>query len=144
MKRFIVTCAVSCLLVCANAAARDDVVKFDIEPLLSSEKAKQALLDVPVYFAGQSHAEPEKFYGEMTTSRKTNAFGKSDKEACEWVLLSALKVLQQSAIKHGMNAVINIKSNYKHREFSSATQFECGAGNIIAGVALKGDLAKLP
>lgn len=144
MKRFILTCSLSCLLVSANVTAKDERLKFDLEPLLSSEKAKQALLDVPVYFAGQSHPEPEKFWGEVSTSRKTNAFGKSDREACEWVLLSALKVLQQNALKRGMNAVINIKSNYKHREFSSAEQFECGSGNIIAGVALKGDLAKLP
>ena len=41
-----------------------------------------------------------------------------------------------------MDAVVNIKSNYKHHEFSSSTEFECGAGNIIAGVALKADLVK--
>ncbi len=134
----------ACLFFSVNASAKDDRLKFAIEPLLSSEKAKQALLDVPVYFAGQSHPAPTKTWGETSTSRKTNAFGKSEQEACEWVLLSALKVLQESALKNGMNAVVDIKSNYKHNEFVSSSQFECGSGTFVSGVALKGTLVKLP
>ncbi|MEP0355397.1 MAG: excinuclease ABC subunit A [Paraglaciecola sp.] len=135
---------VSCLLISSSAFARDDRVKFPIEPLLSSSKAKQALLSVPVYFAGQSHATPSNTWGEVTTSKKTNAFNKSDQEACEWVLLSAIKALQESALKKGMNAVIDVKSNYKHQEFSSSSEFECGAGKFLAGVALKATLVTLP
>lgn len=135
---------VACLLISTSAFARDDRLKFPIEPLLSSAKAQQALLDVPIYFAGQPHATPSSTWGEATTSRKTNAFNKSDQEACEWVLLSAIKVLQEQALKKGMNAVIDIKSNYKHQEFSSSTEFECGSGKLIAGVALKGTLVNLP
>ena len=67
---------------------------------------------------------------------------KSDKEACEWVMLSALKALQQRAITENMDAVVNIESNYKHRHFASETEFECGAGALMAGVALKGTLVK--
>lgn len=144
MNKLIYGLAAAALLCTTAAQARDDRLKFPLEPFLSSEKAKEALLDVPVFFAGQDHAEPIKKWGEVTTSRKTNAFNKSDKEACEWVLLSALKVLQERAREEGMNAVVNIKSNYKHQEFSSAEEFECGAGALIAGVALKGDLVKLP
>ncbi|MDU0353034.1 excinuclease ABC subunit A [Paraglaciecola aquimarina] len=137
-------CLVSCLFLSMNAAARDDRLKFPIEPLLSSEKAKQALLDIPIYFAGQPHATPVKTYGEMSTNKKTNAFNKSDQEACEWVLLSALKALQEGALKKGMNAVVDIKSNYKHNEFVSSTEFECGAGTFLSGVALKGTAVTLP
>jgi hypothetical protein len=49
-------------------------------------------------------------------------------------------VPQEAAQKRGYSAVINIKSNYQGKEFSSATEFQCGAGAIMAGVALKGDL----
>jgi hypothetical protein len=38
---------------------------------------------------------------------------------------------------------IDIKSNYKSREFSSPTEFQCGAGALIAGVALKGIVVKV-
>ncbi|MFT2091845.1 excinuclease ABC subunit A [Paraglaciecola sp. 2405UD69-4] len=135
---------VTCLLLSSSAFARDDRLKFSLEPVLSSEKAKQALLDVPIYFSGQSHATPTTTWGETTTSKKTNAFNKSDQEACEWVLLSAIKALQEQALKKGMNAVVDIKSNYKHQEFASSTEFECGAGKFIAGVALKAKLVELP
>jgi len=144
MNKVALICFAVSLFMTANVSARDDRLKVDLEPFLSSEKAKQALLDVPLYFAGQNHPKVDKTWGEISTSRKTNAFNKSDQEACEWVMLTALKVLQESARQRGMNAVIDIKSNYKHNEFSSSTQFECGAGTFIAGVALKGTLVKLP
>ena len=144
MKKILLACLVGSVMMSTNALAKDDRVKFSIEPLLSSDKAKQALLNVPVYFAGQPHAEPTKVWGEVSTNQKTNAFLKSNQEACEWVLLSALKALQEKARREGMNAVVNIRSNYKHQEFVSSEEFECGAGNVIAGVALKGDLVTLP
>ena len=43
----------------------------------------------------------------------------------------------------GGNAVINIKSNWKHRETSSETQYQCVMGLLMAGVALKGTVVRL-
>jgi len=129
-------------LTTTSAYARDDISKFSVAELLKTEKAKNALLDVPVYFATQKHKAVAKTFGEVTTNKKTNAFMKSDKEACEWVMLSALKALQKRAQKEGMDAVVNIESNYKKRQFASETEFECGAGALMAGVALKGTLVK--
>ena len=111
-------------------------------PSSINTQAKQALYDVPVYFAGQQHAAITSTWGEVSTSRKTNAVGKSDEEACQWALLSALKVLQENAQKRGFDAVVNVRSNYQNKEFSSATEFQCGSGAIMAGVALKGDIVK--
>ena len=51
--------------------------------------------------------------------------------------------LEQRAKELGANAVINIKSNYKKAEMSSETEYECHAGAIMAGVALKGDFVKI-
>jgi uncharacterized protein YbjQ (UPF0145 family) len=103
-----------------------------------------AILDnVRVFFAGQQHPPVSKKYGEFSTNKKTNAFNKSDEKACQWAFFSAIKSLQERALKEGGNAVINIKSNYKSREFSSPTEFQCGAGAIIAGVALKGTVVNL-
>lgn len=131
------------LLTVSTVEARDDIGKYPIQSLLESSKAKSALLDVPLYFADQSYGSESSKYGEVITNKKTNAFNKSDREACEWVMLSALKALQERAIKEGMNAVVNIQSYYKKRKFVSSTEYECGAGTIIAGVALKGTLVKL-
>jgi uncharacterized protein YbjQ (UPF0145 family) len=80
----------------------------------------------------------------VVANRKTNAFNKSDEEACKWVFLSAMIALQERAIREGANAVVGINSYYKKNEVSSNTQYECHAGNIVAGVALKGTVARLP
>ncbi len=129
--------------VSSSAYARDDRLKFQIKPLLQSTKAKDALLSVPLHFAEDSPTKFEKKYGNVSTNKKTNAFMKSDQEACEWAMLSALKALQERAVREGMTDVINITSNYKNRPFSSTTEFECGSGAVMAGVALKGTLVKI-
>ena len=59
------------------------------------------------------------------------------------MFLSAVLALQERARAEGGNAVINIKSNYKDHLTESATEFTCGAGALIAGVALKGDVVTL-
>jgi uncharacterized protein YbjQ (UPF0145 family) len=51
--------------------------------------------------------------------------------------------LEKRAKQLGANAVVNIVSYYKRIEMSSTTEFECHAGSVIAGVALKGDFVKL-
>ena len=55
-------------------------------------------------------------------------------------MLSALIELGERA-RLGANAVINIVSDYKKNVASSDAQYECHAGNIIAGVALRGTVA---
>jgi len=142
MNKKIMLVALSAALICGAAEARNDVLSLPLDKIIGTDKANQALHNVPVYFAGQSHPAISSNWGEISTSRKTNAFGKSDEEACQWVLLSALKVLQEAAQQRGYDAVVNIRSNYQNKEFSSATEFQCGAGAIMAGVALKGDLVK--
>ena len=142
MNKIFTTLALTATLLSGAAQARNDILTLPLDSIIGTEKAKQALLDIPVYFAGQEHPTVSKNWGEVSTSRKTNAVGKSDDEACQWVLLSALKVLQEAARKRGYDAVVNIRSNYQNNEFSSATEFQCGAGKIMAGVALKGDLVK--
>lgn len=107
--------------------------------------AAQEKLDgtIKLYFGNQKHAKPVAQYGEWSTNKKTNAFNKSDREACEWVFLSAVLELQERARKEGGNAVINIKSNYKNTLTVSDTEYMCGAGNLMAGVALTGTVVKL-
>jgi uncharacterized protein YbjQ (UPF0145 family) len=145
MKRHLmsVTLAASfAVLSAAPAFARDTVENYPIEPALRSEPGKVGD-DVALYFAGQPHPAVVKKMGEFATNKKTNAFGKSDADACQHVFLSAVIELQDRARKEGGNAVINIKSNYKNEVRESATEFTCGAGAVIAGVALKGDVVTL-
>ena len=111
---------------------------------MSSDNALTALGgDILFFFGDEQHGKVLKDLGEVRTNNKTNAFGKSDEEACHWVFLSAMKALKAHAVKRGGNAVVNIRSNYKNDETSSSETFKCGAGAIVAGVALIGVVVKM-
>ena len=130
------------VLALAQAEARDTKHMLPIETAMSTPAAKEKLDgSVRFYFAGQRTPKVLKTSGEGVTNRKTNAAFKGDEEACRWVFLSALLALQDEAKSLGANAVIDITSYYKKNEFSSATEYECHAGAIMAGVALKGTYA---
>lgn len=132
------------LLPGTHAFARDDQKMHPIEDALNSAAAKEKLDPViKLYFGSQTVPVTEKNYGEWKTNKKTNGFNKSDREACEWTFLSALLELQERARKEGGNAIIHIKSNYKNKETSSETEYMCGSGALMSGVALKGDVVKL-
>ncbi len=124
--------------------ARDDVGDYSIADTLGLEQAKEKLGDeVKFYFGTQPHGKILKNFGEKGTNKKTNAFGKTDEEACQWAFLSAMMSLKDRAVREGGNAIVSIKSNYKNRETTSNETFQCGAGSIIAGVALKGKIVTI-
>jgi hypothetical protein len=142
MKKLWMLAALCAAFAASHAYARDSIGTYSVDEALQSEPGK---VDegVALYFAGQTHPGVAKTLGQFATNKKTNAFGKSDLRACQHVFLSAVLELQERARKEGGNAVINIKSNYKNALRESATEFTCGAGAMIAGVALVGDVVTL-
>lgn len=126
-----------------NAFSRDNKHMFPVSDALNTSAAKEKLHGVKFFFGNQKHPAVIKEFGEFKTNKKTNALNKSDKEACEWVILSALLSLQQRALQLGGDAVINIKSNYRNVEVVSDKEYQCGTGAIMAGAALKGTIVKL-
>jgi hypothetical protein len=145
MIRFFPTgAALAILLVAGHAAARDDVQAYPLQDALGTPSAMQKLdPQIKLYFGNQPHPQIAKDIGEWKTNKKTNGFGKSDKVACEWAFLSAVLELQQRARKEGGNAVVSIRSNYKDIERSSATEYTCGSGATVSGVAFKARVVKL-
>jgi hypothetical protein len=125
------------------AVARDDVGTYPIADVLQNPEYAERLAGVKFYFGEQAHPEVERSFGQFQSNKKTNAFNKSDKKACEWAFLSALLSFHQRALSEGGDAVVNIRGNYKKQAFSSETQFQCGAGATMAGVTLVGDVVKL-
>lgn len=123
--------------------SRDDRLIFPLDEALETPEAKSKLQGIDFYFGNQKHPKILQDVGEFGANKKTNALNKSDKQACGWVFLSALLALQERARSLGANAVINIKSNYRSNEIVSETEYQCGAGNIFSGVALKGRIVKL-
>ena len=144
MKPIIFAAIAAVLLTVLPAHARDTRHEFPLQELVDSQLARDAGIDgsVRFYLAGQQVAVRERL-GEDVTNKKTNAANKSDEEACRWVALSALRALQDGAKSRNANAVVDIVSYYKKNEFKSSTNYECYAGTILAGVALKGTYAKV-
>lgn len=130
------------MVMVGEAAARDDELYKPIADVFNEYEDKLSD-EIAFYFGDQPHGEIAERHGEFPTNKKTNAFGKSDDEACRWVMLSALLSLQERAIREGGNAVVNIRSYYDKNEYSSDTDYECHAGKIMAGVALIGEVVTL-
>lgn len=127
-----------------SAHARDDIKDYSIAEAMSTEKAKEILgTNIKFYFGDQQHGAVTKKFGEFGSNKKTNGVNKSDKEACEWVFLSAMKSLRERAEKEGANAVVNIRSNYRGNTTSSPDTFKCGSGALMSGVALLGNVVEI-
>lgn len=143
--RILTTIAAAATLAAAIPARAADSVHFlPIEAALNANDARARLGDeIKFYFGDQPTPAIAERLGADKTSQKTNSFGKSFETSCNWVFLSAMLRLQARAKELGANAVVNIVSNYKNVERSSATEFECHDGAIMSGVALKADFVKL-
>ncbi len=143
-KLYLATLVATACFAGVPAHARDDVAAYSLDEALTTPEAK-AKLDpgIKLYFSDQHHPKIDKVLYDGRTNKKTNGVNKSDKEACQWAFLSAVLELQERARKEGGDAVVQIVSNYKNVERSSATDFTCGSGTLMSGVALKGTVVKL-
>lgn len=133
------------LAVALSAEARDDRLKMPISDAMNTPAA-QGKLDpsIKLYFGDAKHPAPKLKLGTFTSNKKTNFFNKTDKEGCEWAFLSAVLSLQERVKQEGGNAMVGIHSAYRNQENHSATEYDCGAGAMVGGVALRGTVVKLP
>jgi hypothetical protein len=127
------------ILSTSDAFARNTEVLVDAQQAVD-RKGQGDLLDVPYYLKGQKHPAVKKKIGNWRASRKGRGAFQSDTDACSRTFVSALKSLQQRALKEGGNAIINIISVTKDTPYENAKQFRCIAGGIIVHVALEGDV----
>jgi hypothetical protein len=145
MTTFLRVLGVALALVALSADARDDRLKYSVKDAMAKADTK-AKLDgsVKFYWGKQKVPAGAKMLGTFTANNKTNFFNKSDEDGCYWAWLGAMIKLQERAKREGGNAVVEIKSVYKNQDLVSETEFECGAGSMMGGVALRGTVAKLP
>lgn len=142
-KRLTAAALLTAALLPAVSQARDTAHFLDFQSVVN-EATQAGRLDGSVkFYLNKTPAGAKIINANVTTSQKTNAFNKSDEEACRWVLQSALVKLQNSAKAAGANAVVDLASNYKNKEYRDSSKFECHAGAIMAGVALKGKYASV-
>ncbi len=148
MKFTLAACAAALLLSPLafeqQAHARNDRVLISIAQALAEGKEKSKIRpEIPLFFGKSKYPAVSQKLNVLTTSRKTNAVGKSDSEACIWAFLSSVIVLQEEAHKSGGNAIVEIKSIYEQVTLDSETEFSCGAGGLMAGVKLEGTIVKM-
>jgi hypothetical protein len=145
MRKCLLLAAVCGTLLAGAAAARDDRLLYPIEDALQRPEAQDRLdQTVQFYFGDTPYPQEEEDFGAFDASRKTNSLNKTDLFACDWTFLSALLSLRDRAKDEGGNAVVDIVSTWKNREFSSRAEYECRAGDIVAGVGLRGRVVRLP
>ena len=138
-------CALLLALAAPAAHARDEQRLCEIAAVLDSPAGKDRFDDtVQFFWADQDTPAPLQTYGIHTSERRGFSPTRTEQEACDQTFIEALAALRDAAKAAGANAVINIKSLYKNREFRSATQYECRVGYITASVTLEGRLVSLP
>jgi hypothetical protein len=143
IKRFLLS-GLLIITLSSAAQARNTRYILKIQDVLSGADYQQKVGNqVTFYFANQPAPKVAQELGEYVTNKKTNSFGKSDESACQWAMLSALIQLRDRALEEGGNAVIDVVSYYDKNEIPDKSEYECHAGAVIAGVALKGTVAKL-
>lgn len=138
MTKLILAVATVFIVACAP---RDTTHHYDIQSALNTAEA-QGIVNprIKLYFG--TPAPGKVVVANAVTNKKTNAANKSDEKACQRAFLSAVKQLQDKAQASGATKVGNIVSYYKKNVYNSTTQYECHAGHLIGGVALKGDIVK--
>jgi hypothetical protein len=144
MRAILVGLSLLGVVLAPAAHARDSELRLKIDEVLQNPEFKSKLGDDVIFRFGDG-AVPAgaQSLGTFVTNKKTNSFGKPDEEACRWAMLSALIALRERALQEGGNAVVNVVSYYQKVTYSSPTEYDCHAGGFVAGVALKGTVAKL-
>jgi uncharacterized protein YbjQ (UPF0145 family) len=140
--RPIIFAIVTVWLMAGQASARSTDHLMPIQEAMNSGLAKEKLLDVPVFFAGQSHPAVAKTIATHETNKSTRGVFRSDEAACQVAFLSAVIQLQSRAQSEGADAVIDIESITRGKPHSSATEYRCVAGATVVHVGLKGTLVK--
>jgi hypothetical protein len=139
----IILAAAAATLASGLAIARDTHLKLPIKDAMETAAAREKLgTDVKFVF-GLPVPPGAKVIGTYTSNKKTNFANKSDKEGCQLAFLSAMISFKERALREGGNAVVNLQSYYKQNEFSSTTEYECGAGAIMGGVTFRGTVVKM-
>jgi hypothetical protein len=137
--------AVVLALLPVAAHAKDEQRLFDIAFVMGSPEARERFDEtIRFYWSGQAAPAPLQTVRIHTSERKTFSPTRTEREACDQSFVEALAALRDAARAAGANAVVEIKSLYKNREFRSPTEYECRLGYFAAGVTLEGTLVKLP
>ena len=123
--------------------AADDIRYFSIEEAIKEAKT-QGIIDDSIQFKfGSGSGNKDKiFIKNLSTNKKSNKVGKDAKASCQRAFHSAILHFFTRAKREGATKVVNLTGYFKKIPYDSKTEFQCGVGNLMSGVTLRGDLAK--
>lgn len=135
--------AFATLAVVTMAHARNDLLVLPLEDVVRMG-LEQGKLDgsVQFYLSGARTPKVHARLGEGVSNKKTSGVGKGDADGCRWAALSALISFQESAKQKGATAVVDLHSFYKRNAVKNPATYQCHAGAVVIGVALKGTYAR--
>lgn len=144
LKKISLAFTAASFLLASQAFGADVLKRFSIPEAEQSAVVQESLEgDISMYWATEKHPAVQKNYGTFTTSKRSNGFRKENVDACGRALASALIAFQDRARREGGNAVIDLKSNIKGHEESSAVEYSCLVGSMMVNVALKGTVVTI-
>jgi len=122
------------------ALAADRTVHLPLQEAVAAAQAAGKIDGSVKFYLAGTGPQGQVLQRGIVSNKKTNAFAKSDAVACQRAAQSAIIAFHNTAKKAGANAVANLTSYYRKVEYKSQTDYECHAGGVMAGVALRGDL----
>lgn len=144
MRKLTILVTLTLIFSVASALAEDVTRPLYIKDALDNMRVKDALIPgVDLYFAGDEHPEIIRDFGIFKTSKRTNSFMKNKADSCEWAFASAIVRLQQTALNHRGNAVVEITSNIRDRKKPSNEVYQCMQGAMLVNVAFQGRIVEL-
>jgi hypothetical protein len=119
-------------------------LKLSVAHALDSKVAQGRLDDkIRLYWGSQTYPQPAQDFGSFTALKRASLLHRTDEEACDWSLLSALIFLQNLAKEHGGNAVVNIRSVWLGKGLVSESEYGCDSATFASHVTLHAGIVKL-
>lgn len=141
MKHVLLAIGAVLAVAAPNAHAKRDYQAWPIADVMQNPDYMAQLSGVAFSWGDTIVGDP---IATTNVERATEGLTKSDKEACEWALLSALKLMRVHALERGAKSVQGLKSTVSGQPYSSETEFLCLSGFTHSRVFLTGSIVADP
>lgn len=103
----------------------------------------QSKQGVPLYFGNEPHPNVKKLIETKEVRVRVAREMDGQVPTCNVAIGKALQELRDYARTRNANAVVNVKSRFRHEESSSSKEYMCGSSNNSSTIAVHGDLVQL-
>ena len=119
------------------AYAKRDYQAWPIADFVNNPEYMDRLSGVTFTWGDNITGQP---VASTSVERATSGIGKTDKEACEWALLSVLLQMRNHALERGAKSVQGLKSTTAGAPYSSDTEYLCMTGHTNSRVYMEGKI----